>query len=122
MSFEKQAAQLIDDGAAVQVGQVDKVLPLAAATKVTENGGSYVRWCVLFPDDQSGVHMTRYDDWEQVGEYLLFYEAGQFVLGIGPQAQFDIDQTDWVQLQDAWQTLLAQGDNQARFDSFFATA
>ncbi|QDS91885.1 hypothetical protein FF011L_06210 [Roseimaritima multifibrata] len=124
MNTDELLTKLLDGGAVLGLLRpVSGDFWLAAAKWLPDDGdGPSLRWCPMFPEHQGHIHHTRYTKATAKGDYLLMYLGDDYVGGIGPALEFDIDRVQYANTRARWLERLAYGDNQARFADFFNNA
>ena len=125
MEIEGRLAQLIEQGAAIQVTlqepRVDMELLLAAAVMLEDP--KRLRWCAIFPEHQSHVHEVPYDAavFEAGGRDIAFMRDGKIVMYVCPYEESTLDLDSARNGLAEWRGMLARYTNVAKFKEFFET-
>jgi hypothetical protein len=114
-------AQLVAAGCVLEMHE-PAVGEFALAAAVLH--GNVLRWCALFPVDQSHVHNVKFDDvrLEAGGRDLAFYRKGSLVAYVGPPEEFDLDLKEYQTSWNRWKEDMADPDTAETFNDFFQYA
>ena len=122
----KRLDELLEHGAVIEMvlGVDTTSLTLAKARLCTDNHGTYLQWCALFPNDQSDVHFTYYDKVALVndGRDLAIYADGLVFACIMPYEESALNSDTVREAISYWQARLSTNNNAAGFNTFFDEA
>jgi len=123
MKIEKRLAELIEQGAAVQIPEPNYGTFILAAAEIRDNPPR-LRWCAIYPEHQSHVHEMEYDEVAfSVGTRDIdFRKGGKTVMYVCPYEESGLSLDGTATILAQWRGQLATFNNEEQFKEFFDEA
>lgn len=123
MTVEQRIAELVDQGATMQLAGPYPDVTYVLAHAAIMDGPSRLRWCPIFPEHQGHVHETPYNYATLVHDRDVAFYQGETLVGyIAPYEESTLEVDSVIENLAAWRQGLEVYDNKIRFLEFFENA
>lgn len=120
MTPQEVIDKTMEDGAVISIAALDGLELTLAKIQWLENPSRF-KWCAIFPEHQSHVHITPYDRIEILHDRdVAFYDkAGEMVAYVCPYTESGLPDEEVERALAEWRDLVSKHNNQQNLDDFF---